>query len=436
MFHRIAHPLLFRDLEFHPYVCLAVTNCPPSGLLVPEEERISSLFHRLQFWSSPDIARLVRTCRVSDWSNEDVILPNCGTNGRTFRRAEDPYILLTAFFDALPRFASLPTGLLRNLRILEVNLCSVVQGEVVDTGELASLHVTQFTFRHHPVAEPCVENWVPLLNPLILTHMNLAYNEGVLAQIVQATTTTFPCVRSLNITMRLSLPSWSQILSKFPAIEVLQVKRFRCDNAVSEPREPLRELLPALSKYTGPAQLLQFLVPIPTLRRVSVSMGGQSLDDIVQSASVTSTANNVTSLQAKIIDMATNELFFEAVCAMCSVFSRLTELHLKIVESPWCRDDWDSNAFKPEEFLEELEQQSPLPMCIQKLALHWDFPAGNPVGADDFGPPDLNSVKDALVAEYPELRMIWVQGSGIMYLWRRERGATQHAFEEPREYMA
>ncbi|KAF7340957.1 hypothetical protein MSAN_02081000 [Mycena sanguinolenta] len=445
MFHRIAHPLVFHDFDFHPYLTIAgylITQCPPSGLMIPYEEHIPSLLARLQFWSSPDIAPLVRTCRVSDWSNEGVgimIPSNCGVHGWSFQRTEDPYILLTAFFDALPRFTSLrhltlnkvhftqsgfkQLALLCNLRILEVFLCSVVHGEVVDTGELASLHVTQFTFRHHAVPEPCVEHWIPLLNPQILTHLDVAYNTAVLSKI-QASTSTFPCVKSLKIMMDLCLPTWTRMLSKFPAIEVLDISRLRLDSddGVGEPHAPLRDLLLALREYTGPEELLQFLVPIPTLRRVSVpAWSARSFDDIIQFETVTSTANNVSSLHAEIGDLDTDELYFAAVCSMCSVFPRLTELHVKISENA---------LFKPDEFLKELEQELPLPARLQKLALHWQYPDRELVADVDFGPPDLNSVKDALVAEYPDLKMIWVEGSGIMYLWRKERGVLQHTFEE------
>ncbi|KAJ6457364.1 hypothetical protein C8R45DRAFT_1221933 [Mycena sanguinolenta] len=448
-FHRIAHPLLFRDLEFHPYLCLAgylITDCPPSGLMIPYEEHIPSLLDRLRFWSSPDIAALVRTCRVSDWSNDGVCImtpSNCGVHGWSFRRVEDSYILLRAFFDVLPRFTALrhlaltrvhftqsglkQLGLLRSLIKLEVDLCGLADGAVIDTGELTPLHITHFTFQHHNIAERCVEHWVPLLNPLMLTHVDLAYNEGVLAQIVQATA-TFPCVKSLKITMRLSLPSWTRILAKFPATEVLDINPFEY-GTVSEPYTPLRELLPALREYTGPEELLQFLVPIPTLRRVSVSTWSpQSLDDIVQFAKLTGTATSVSSLQVKVSDMPTNE--FEVVCVMCSVFPSVQELYLEISKSPWYND---SVVFKPDEFLKELEQQLPLPAHLQKLALHWQHSDRAPEADVDFGPPDLNSVKDALVAEYPKLKMIWVQGSGIMYLWRKEHGLLQHAFEEEDE---
>ncbi|KAF8215618.1 hypothetical protein K438DRAFT_1560595, partial [Mycena galopus ATCC 62051] len=74
-FHRITRPLLFRHFEFHPYMGIAgyqITACPPSGLLIPYAEHMPSLFDRLQFWSSPVIVPLVRTCRVSGWPNNGV----------------------------------------------------------------------------------------------------------------------------------------------------------------------------------------------------------------------------------------------------------------------------------------------------------------------------------------------------------------------------
>ncbi|KAJ6457365.1 hypothetical protein C8R45DRAFT_1033500 [Mycena sanguinolenta] len=442
-FHHIVHPLLFRHLEFHPYNCLAgysSVNCPPSGLGIPDEEHVIFLLQRLQFWSSSDIAPLVRTCRVSNWSKAAI-----PPNGWIFRRTDDPYILLNAFFDALPRFTALhhlaltkvhftqsglkQLGLLRCLVNFEVLLCSIADGRVVDIGDLTPLHATQVTFRRHDVfSEGCVEHWVPLLNPQILTHLDLAHIPAVLSQI-RASTGTFPSVKSLKITMDLCVPSWARILSKFPAIEVLDISRLRfCGyDKVSEPHVPPHGLLTALREYTGPEELLQFLVPIPTLRRVTLPKWcTRTFDDLVQFG-VTGTVNNVSSLKVNIVNPATVKFYFEAVCAVCIVFPGLAELHVKIFESPWSRKDWPNNAFKPDKFLTELQERLPLPKSLQKLALHWECP-DRTLPAD--GQPDLNGVKDALVAEYPELRMMQVQGLGIGYLWLKERGVIPHTFEE------
>jgi hypothetical protein len=75
-----------------------------------------------------------------------------------------------------------------------------------------------------------------------------------------------------------------------------------------------------------------------------------------------------------------------------------------------------------------VEQHAPLPVCIQKLAIHWEYTNGKP--ALDFGPPDLNGLKNSLVSKYTELRVFWVEGSGVMYFWRKDHGSMQHAYEE------
>lgn len=215
-FYRIDRPLLFRDFEFHPYLCLAgFTRCPPAGLVIPEAEYIPPLLQRLQFWSGPDIRPLVRTCRVTQWSRE-----GARTVFRAWdpRRADsDPYILLSAFFDALPRFTALrllvfadirftqldlkQVGLLHNLDVLELNIYSVAHGEVANTRELTPLHVSQFTFQHEGHPDTCFDHWVPLLNPQIFTHLELSCNVSVLLG-----GNIFPCVKHLKITLSLSLP--------------------------------------------------------------------------------------------------------------------------------------------------------------------------------------------------------------------------------------
>ncbi|KAJ7935964.1 hypothetical protein B0H13DRAFT_1589952, partial [Mycena leptocephala] len=75
-FHRITRPLLFRELEFHPYTCIAgypVTRCPSSALALPSRpEDIDLVLQRLQFWSTESISPCVRTCRLSPWPNSGV----------------------------------------------------------------------------------------------------------------------------------------------------------------------------------------------------------------------------------------------------------------------------------------------------------------------------------------------------------------------------
>jgi hypothetical protein len=73
-----------------------------------------------------------------------------------------------------------------------------------------------------------------------------------------------------------------------------------------------------------------------------------------------------------------------------------------------------------------LEQDLPLPTSLQKLAIHWEYETP----AVDFGPPDLNSLKDVLVAKYSGLKMIWIAGSGAMYMWRTGRSSIQHDLDD------
>jgi hypothetical protein len=138
----------------------------------------------------------------------------------------------------------------------------------------------------------------------------------------------FPFVKHLKITLNLSLP-WTRILSNFPATEVLNISSSRRSGELSDPHLPLDELLPTLREYSGPEELLQFLVPIPTLRRVSVLQWTAGIfDNITAQLEGLAETNNVTSVQAEMHRLDTR--YFESFCVLCGVFPRLTELYVKI----------------------------------------------------------------------------------------------------------
>ncbi|KAJ7182393.1 hypothetical protein C8R43DRAFT_869245, partial [Mycena crocata] len=62
-FHRLASPLLFRELEFHPYKLLRGFLLSTS-FGIPDAQHIDLVLQRLRFWSTEKTAPFVRACRV------------------------------------------------------------------------------------------------------------------------------------------------------------------------------------------------------------------------------------------------------------------------------------------------------------------------------------------------------------------------------------
>ncbi|KAJ6542914.1 hypothetical protein B0H19DRAFT_1172412 [Mycena capillaripes] len=430
-FHRITRPLLFRDLGFHPYMGIAgyfITSCPPSGLALPGPEQIHLVMERLRFWSSPDIAPLVRSCRIAPW-------PNSGVHNWPFSRVQDPYVLLTRLFDTFPRFTNLRVlllhqvhftesrlqklGLLPNLTVLEVDMCSVVDGEVINPLALTPLAVSDFRFMLTR-SERAIDHWLPLLRLDTLHHLDLHENARLFDQI--QTGPAFPCVKSLKIAGNTSL-IWSHIVAKFPALEVLVVEvTWR---SWTESHAPVANVLPSLREYTGPDGLLYFLLPLPTLRRVTIPLWDNGYPEILARFAAIVAPNNITALYAGLSEY--DPQYLEGFSAL---FPNLTEFRVKITIhlSYWT----SGSVFDVESLFESLAQKSPLPIHIRKFAFQWAYTGyKNEPDQLDFGCPDLNDLKNALVAQHPDLDVVWVDdGSDLMYFWRQGRDARMHLYDE------
>ncbi|KAF8206877.1 hypothetical protein K438DRAFT_1483360, partial [Mycena galopus ATCC 62051] len=58
-FKGISRPLLFTHLDFHPY-----TLYSGEVVLLPRKTEVNRSLERLDFWSSDEIARHVRSCNI------------------------------------------------------------------------------------------------------------------------------------------------------------------------------------------------------------------------------------------------------------------------------------------------------------------------------------------------------------------------------------
>ncbi|KAJ6514313.1 hypothetical protein C8R47DRAFT_1090915 [Mycena vitilis] len=435
--HCLTRPLLFRKFEFHPYTCLPgyrTTSGNPSSLALPGPEQINLVIQRLRFWSTDDIAPFVRSCLIAPW-------PTSAVHGWSFFRvvwndsflAEDPYMLLTSLLDALPRFTNLNNltfdrvhftqsrlerlALLPPLKFLGVSMCGVAEGEVLFTSRLTPLAVAEFKFIHDNSFDG-VDHWLDLLPRDTLRHAELSCNKQLLDQIPNRA--PFLSVTTLKLEANNLLP-WTLILHKFPALEVLTIQNSHwAVNGAS----PNWGTFPPLREYAGPIGVLPFLLPLPTLRRVAVPrwpIWGSK--DILGHFLALATPNTVTSLSAGFIDFEPRHLE-----GLCVLFPNLTELRISISVDNWagrpCNFDVDT-------VFDALAQHSPLPATIRKLALRWEYHALSGHLFDvDYGCPDVHELQEALVTQFPDLQMVWFDGSGLMYIWRRGHAARQYLWED------
>jgi hypothetical protein len=261
---------------------------------------------------------------------------------RPFTRVKDPYLLLTALINAFPCFTNLRNLSLRNthftqnrlenlrlllkLTVLEVDMCSVADGEVIDLSMLIPLAISHFIFIHD-TSQDAIDHWLPLVRTDTLIHLELPYNAR-LFELLQSGD-SFVSVKSLKIAGDIS-QTWSRILSKFPVVETLTVEAWEWRGGWSHPHIPISDLLTSLREYTGATGLMYFLLPLPTLCRITIPFWDIDNPDILEYFQLFIPPNNITSLHAKFFDFEPQHLE-----GLCAVFPNLTELHVEIFIEMW-----------------------------------------------------------------------------------------------------
>ncbi|KAJ7145651.1 hypothetical protein C8R44DRAFT_723576 [Mycena epipterygia] len=124
------------------------------------------------------------------------------------------------------------------------------------------------------------------------------------------------------------------------------------------------------------------------------------------------------------LDVELRHLDNEILKTMCRVFPNVTELRVKTSILMWDNDFLGGDRpWEADDFFEALAEHSPLPFDIQKLAIHWEYIDGPTSG---FGALDLNEVKEALISKHPAMKMLWIDGSEVMYLWRQGHAAIRY----------
>jgi hypothetical protein len=150
LFSSISRSYIFAKFDFHPYVFsyASITMCANDVLLPPPSEIKRSL-QRLKFWTSPEIAPLVRACAITPFRRH--------AKGLKFSTTDQPFVLLTALFESLMHFTGVQTisaaqvhltqtGLVNvcrmpDLRSLSVTDYILAPGQVLDFSSLESHHL-------------------------------------------------------------------------------------------------------------------------------------------------------------------------------------------------------------------------------------------------------------------------------------------------------
>ncbi|KAJ6546755.1 hypothetical protein DFH09DRAFT_1506527 [Mycena vulgaris] len=390
-FSRISRPLVFSDFDFHPYAVGAGDR-----RLLPSATEVKRSFERLNFWCSPEIAPLVRSCKITAW----VWYP------RTFSDTETPYILLAAFFDRLSCFARLQTlyalcidftqigvvGLCRLpvLTRLHIVNCIVAARERANTTAL-SLKVSSFILEREREG---VDHWITLLDPDYLREMDVELSSHVFARTV-ANRSPFPHVHKLSAIMDNSLTMrWGG----------------------ADPTVHISGLLPALTEYTGPCNTLCLFLPRETLTHLVTPRCLPA--DFLRQLEGIGTPHNIPSL-----DLTFDDFDRAALDKLCRFFPRLTDLQITIIFGGEDSAIDDGANPKPTTFCHALATSPALPPTLKNLAISWYYEGEDqnipPVDESDFAP-----LRDALVARCPALTSLRFDGHKFLFRWRKGLDGT------------
>ncbi|KAJ7500835.1 hypothetical protein B0H11DRAFT_1908693 [Mycena galericulata] len=372
----------------------------------------------LQFWTSTEIAPLVRTCRAT-WAVRipgiESTWPQLSSFSHHFTNLAH-LILASVYYDQT---------FLENLRLLprltqlEVNSCFLAVDETIHPSNLTALQITDFTYRvtYHSRSSPT--HWFPLLTRTTLRSLATDYDRGLFTEILSGQ--SLPSLKRLefNINPLLLLLSNLRVLSKFPATEILTIR----DRAVpfaheggEESDTPLFDILTSLQEYRGPDDFLHALLPIPSLRRLFLPCEDPSRR-LAKLRSI-ETPNNVTSLNVQFRDFD-----HENLRELCGFFPHLTNLVITVTIPPVIEYDFEEWSFdqnpswEVHDFFGSLSEDLPFPLGIRKLAIHWELEDNKALIEE--GVPDFHALTDALVSKYPSIEAIWLDGPpGCLYYWR------------------
>ncbi|KAJ7726707.1 hypothetical protein DFH07DRAFT_852594 [Mycena maculata] len=377
---------------------------------------------RLQFWCSPETAPYIRVCTVSPWD-----YPELSNSYRPASVDESHRTPVDSFFHSIPLFTNLrdfrayaivlnkiATQNLRrlpHLTRLDVRMCAADEG--VDSVGYPPLNLSAYKNFNPPSS--AWDPWHPLLHPDALRHLEMTCTQKLLSQLEKWH--PFLHVKTLLLSANAATVSRTfQVLAKFPATEVLTFTEI---TDLIEGHLDVSHVLPNIREYTGPPSLLDVVLPISTLRRISLHQSTPTtvLTRCRHSPHITSLCVNLTGFNIGILE------------DLCELFPSLTEFQVVLRFSPpglITTDEHEHDRiWKAEPFFEKLISRSSLPHSVRKLAIHWKWADHS---RDTNHVPDLPKLKDALLSCHPGMKCIWLEGTQFLYFWRKGYTEAQYRY--------
>ncbi|KAJ7644740.1 hypothetical protein FB45DRAFT_1116451 [Roridomyces roridus] len=336
----------------------------------PVSDGVQLELERLAFWSSDDIAPLVRKrnmaprhWRVTAESHTD-----------------PPHILMTSFLHCLGNFIGLKTlyarqvnftqeGLAHLCRIsplaeIVINWCGVFPGETIDT---TSLQLRTKKLRYLADDDQHRNVWLSIVDREHLRDLEAGGSASV-ADGTMSDGPAFPNVHDLKFNANLStIDQDLTLLSKFPAVCALRL--LACGDFHHESTDLsslcASDVLPLLREYRGLCALLHIFLPKHTLTRliIDVCQPGEFISQLHREY------DHITMLNLDV-----NALDQDALSTICGRFPALLDLQVYIFADIGEGEYQDGINPVATDFFSAFASDTPgLPSTLQRLAISWDF---------------------------------------------------------------
>ncbi|KAJ7198948.1 hypothetical protein GGX14DRAFT_401574 [Mycena pura] len=415
-FSRLARTFLFSHFAFSRYT----TSLKKHGHNPVSAPQLLQLSRYLDFWTSEEIAPHVRSCEISPQANIQVA------------------VLSATFFDYIERFAAL-----RHLKLSHIQLTGIAVStlarlpmfselllescEVANGDSMPSIsnvlrlrhfsYISRYILSEHdvPFFEPSgreferVQDWLPLLEPscLHVLHTDAAPH-------ISAVIPVFPYVHDLRVCINQKpTPADITFMQKLPGVTKLNVALNGNDSLRSPLATLPADVLPVLAEFIGPIRALSLFLARDTLTRIETD-DEDSLDDFVI---------ELQRLPAPLTNLIHLTATFSSFCtatALEAIFASLPQL--EDVEITFA--DYESDLLHPAPagILSKLPSIPGISPHLQLVSLIWKC-------SDSVKPHTVHSIESdcdfpavgaALVAQCPDLEVLWLDGRDFIFCWHTQ----------------
>ncbi|KAJ7834419.1 hypothetical protein B0H13DRAFT_2426903 [Mycena leptocephala] len=388
--HHLSRSLLFADFVFHPQAEMW------QSLSLPQKSGFERSKRRLEFWSSDEIAPLVRSCDITP-SRKDV--PDF--------QHQNPRLLLDAMFARLPRFSGLRRIYALKVEFNQTSIESCAACPTSNTcssSSAGSITRAWASRRRYPLAFDAGPTFPPRIGCRSLSEAFDLGNDNEEHEGEASLSKYFPNVSKLSVGMCYKdIPAHVKVLAKFPAVRTLSLESWGSRDV---PEALAANILPVLAEYTGSYDTLRMVFPRATLVHLTVTIC--EAWELIAELKAIPLLNTVTTLDLTLYSVT--NIDFNTIVGF---FPQLVELRI----AGGAESHPSTNKNIPGALL---ANPAVIPPSLERLALSWpNLPHWPDLRRRP--PPELAKLRDTLVTQCPALALLWFDSATFSLQWQKSK---------------